>query len=96
MSFVVNDPLKTTLADVVDLLHSEGIRYALVGGLAASLRGRTRATADVDMVIGVDVVRAVALAAKLEGGNFQPLFGDVTEVVERSWIFPQRKRRANV
>jgi hypothetical protein len=96
MDFVVNDPLQTSLADIAELLHREGIGYALVGGLAASLRGQTRATADIDVIIGINVDRAVAFASGLEGTKFRPLFDDVTEVVERSFILPLRHRLSNV
>lgn len=32
--------LQKALADICDLLHERQIRFALVGGIAASLRGR--------------------------------------------------------
>jgi predicted nucleotidyltransferase len=92
----VNDPLQTTLSDVANFLNHEGITYALVGGMAASLRGQPRVTADVDMVIGIDVGRALVLANRLEGTNFRPLFDNVAEVVERSFILPLRHRSTNV
>jgi hypothetical protein len=92
----VNDPLQTTLSDLADFLNREGITYALVGGIAASLRGQPRATADVDMVIGVDIPRALALAIRLEGTNFRPLFDNVSEIVERSFILPLRHRSTNI
>jgi hypothetical protein len=61
----VNDPLQTTLADAVEFLALEGIAYALIGGMAASLRGQTRATADVDLVIDADVSQALSLITRL-------------------------------
>jgi hypothetical protein len=92
----VNEPLRTTLADAVTLLSSRGISYALIGGLAASLRGQPRVTADVDMVIAVDVAAALDLAATLGGSPFMPLFDDVTEVIQRAFILPLRHRATGV
>jgi hypothetical protein len=84
----VNDPLQTTLADAADFLVSEGIAYALIGGMAASLRGQTRTTADVDLVIDTKVSHALVLIKRLDGTMFRPLFDNVGEVVERSFILP--------
>lgn len=92
----MNDPLQTTLADVVDFLRHEGVPHALIGGLAVSLRGQPRVTADVDMVIAADVQRAVSLAGSLEGTNFRPLFDNVAEVVQKSFLLPLRHRSTNV
>jgi hypothetical protein len=94
--FNLNDPLQITLADAVELLKRHQISYALVGGMAASLRGQPRVTADVDMVILADVSQALSLAGTLEASKFQPLFADVAEVVERSFILPLRHRATSV
>ena len=92
----MNEPLGNTLADAATWLAAENIAYALIGGLAVSLRGQPRVTADVDMVIAVDVERALLLVAALEHSNFRPLFADVTDVVQQSFILPLRHRRTNV
>jgi predicted nucleotidyltransferase len=96
MESVLNDPLQTTLADAVRMLESNGIRYALVGGLAASYHGQTRVTADVDMVIAIDVERALALVDGLDATNFQPLVADVAEIVRQAFILPLRHRTTGV
>jgi hypothetical protein len=92
----VNDPLQTTLADAAGFLVSEGIAYALIGGMAASLRGQTRTTADVDLVINIDVRQALVLTTRLERSTFRPLFDNVADVVERSFILPLRHRTTNI
>lgn len=88
----VDEPLNLTLRDAVDFLNSEAIDYALIGGLAASLRGRPRVTADVDFVIAADVDRAMKLVAALGHSRFMPLLEDVEEVVQRSFILPLQHR----
>ena len=57
----VNDRLITTLADATAFLEAEGITYALIGGMAVSLLGQPRFTADVDIVIAADVDRALKI-----------------------------------
>jgi hypothetical protein len=68
----------------------------MIGGLAASLRGEARATADVDLVVGIDVVGALALLAVLDKSPFQPLFAGVEEVVSQAFILPLRHRVTGV
>jgi predicted nucleotidyltransferase len=92
----VNEPLQTTLADAAAWLRSNSVRFALVGGLAASLRGQTRTTAAVDMIIAADAKRALALAESLDTSPFKPLFQDFRRVVETSLILPLRHRSTNI
>jgi predicted nucleotidyltransferase len=92
----VNEPLNKTLVDAADSLNSHGVRYALIGGMAASLRGQLRVTADVDMVIAADVAQGLRLADSLAASPFKPLFDGVAEVVERSFILPLRHRTTGV
>ena len=96
MNFVVEALLYKALADVVSLLEREGIPYALIGGLAASLRGQPRITADIDLVILSDVDRVLKLASDLGATEFRPLFIDPTEVIQRSFILPLRHRTTNI
>lgn len=92
----VNEPLQITLADVVEFLSSNRVAYALIGGLAVSLRGQPRVTMDVDIVVAVEMERALELISSLQSSKFRPLFDDVGEVVARSFILPLRHRTTNV
>jgi hypothetical protein len=92
----VNEPLRITLADAVRFLESQGIGYALIGGLAISVRAMPRATVDVDLVIAADVERALSLVESLPNSDFAPLFDGVEEVVQSAFILPLRHRRTNV
>lgn len=92
----MNEPLRTTLADAVSFLQKEGVPYALIGGLAVSLRGQPRVTVDIDIVIAADLDRALALAGTLEQTNFRPLFDDVTDILQKTFILPLRHRSTNV
>lgn len=96
MNSSMHEPLQQTLVDAVKFLDAERVPYALIGGLAVSLRGQPRMTADVDLVILADVPRSLALARGLEGTDFRPLFDDVAQVVQKSFILPLRHRTTNV
>lgn len=84
----MKETLQVVLLDAVDLLESHGFAHALVGGLAASIRGRTRVTEDVDLVVDCSVDQALELAASLDRTPFAPLFPEFKQVVRRSFILP--------
>ena len=85
-----------TLADAVQVLESRDVRFALIGGLAVSLRGQPRMTVDVDLVILADVDRALQLLGEIGSTPFEPLFTGVEEVVVRSAILPLRHRTTGI
>ena len=92
----MDKPLQATLADAIRFLDHRQIPYALIGGLAASLQGEPRVTADVDAVIGTTVEDALKLLHNLEGSPFEPLFPGVDEVVRQAFILPLRHRKTGV
>ena len=92
----MDTPLQETLRDAVLFLDKHGIAYALIGGLAASLRGQPRVTADVDLVIGVGVEEALSLISNLDKSEFEPLFEGIEEVVQQAFILPLRHRGTRV
>lgn len=47
---VMDSQLQTVLIDICELLQKHGPPFALVGGVAASLRGRLSATEDIDLI----------------------------------------------
>jgi hypothetical protein len=92
----VNDAIRRTIADIAVLLEREAVPFALIGGIAVALRGEPRFTVDVDLVIGVDVDRALALLDSALGSPFLPLFGGVEEIVRSAFILPLRHRDTGV
>jgi hypothetical protein len=96
MSYEMDEPLQRTLVDAAHFLDGERVQYALIGGLAVSLHGQPRVTADVDMVILADVPQSLSLLSRLAKSRFKPLFDGVAEVVEKSFILPLRHRITNV
>lgn len=57
--------------DVVDVLGTAGIDYAVVGALAASVYGKVRTSLDADAVLSVAPREAERLRHLLEGAGFQ-------------------------
>ena len=88
--------LHETLTEVVDLLTENHVPFAVIGGIAASLRGEARFTADVDVVIQADVQRSLRLLDVLESTPFRPLFAGVAEIVETAFLLPMRHRRTGI
>ena len=50
------------LLDVIDVLKSEGIEYAVVGALAAAVYGTIRASADAEALVSVSVNKLASLS----------------------------------
>jgi hypothetical protein len=66
------NPLES-LARIAKLLNEGGTPFALVGGLAVSVRGQVRFTRDVDIAISVDSDREVEqLVHRLGAQGYQP------------------------
>lgn len=53
-------------------------------------------TADIDLVIAVELEVAMSLAKKLPHSKFKPLFEDVVDVIERAFILPLRHRTTDI
>lgn len=92
----VDKPLEITLLDAVHFLDGRQLSYAMIGGLAASLQGQSRLTADVDIVIGTNVEDASSLINELDSSPFTPLFEGVDEIVRSAFILPLRHRATGV
>ena len=83
-----------TLADAVTMLEARGIQSALIGGLAVSLRGQPRMTADVDLVVLATVDDALRLVRELDSTSFAPLFSGVRHRCREATRIPLLALRA--
>jgi hypothetical protein len=92
----VDSEIQRALSDAAAFLIANRVPFAVIGGIAATLRGEPRFTADIDFVIGIDVAGGLRLLAALEGSDFAPLFPDAADVVRTSFILPMRHRRTRV
>jgi len=65
---------ETTLADVARHLRARRVPFALVGGLAVSIRSEVRFTRDVDLAVTVAGDAAMeALVRDLAGDGYRPI-----------------------
>lgn len=53
------------------ILRDLHIRYVVIGGIASSLRGKPRTTADMDVVVGIEKSKAAKLVDRLREAQFQ-------------------------
>jgi predicted nucleotidyltransferase len=82
----MDDYFTTVIAAISRALERSGIEFALVGGLAASLQGRIRATEDVDLIIDADVEATLTFLRAMDPAEFQPWFPEVETVVHNALI----------
>lgn len=92
----MSDSLHRTLNDLTDFMEIQAVPFAVIGGIAAGVRGEPRFTANVEAVIGIDVDRALSMIDALVGSPFRPLFPDVAEVVRTAFILPVRHRETEI
>jgi len=71
------------MADVAELLAKQGVRYAVIGAMAAAVHGVVRASLDADAVVTLQVQEARALRQSLiEAGHEARLrVGDVDDPI---------------
>jgi hypothetical protein len=62
----------TRVETVLGALERAHVRYALVGGLAVVLRGHLRATADIDLLVGLEPDNALAAIGALTALGLRP------------------------
>ena len=74
------------LDDISAQLESHAIQHCLIGGLAASLRGRMRNTEDVGLIILTDVENALNFFQALPHDRFRLLFPEFERVARTSFI----------
>lgn len=72
--------LLTALEALAESLDRPGVRYALIGGLAVSLRGNPRTTNDIDLVVDVPQNGLPGLLADVAGRGFT--LDEMTAVAE--------------
>ncbi|MGD9637310.1 MAG: nucleotidyl transferase AbiEii/AbiGii toxin family protein [Pirellulales bacterium] len=92
----MDEPLQITLTDAVRFLDAQGVPYALIGGLAASLRGRPRATVDVDLVVVMEIDGIAEFLRQLQQTALRPVFDDAETVARQAFLLPLRHARTKV
>ena len=71
------------MVDVAELLSKQGVRYAVIGAMAAAVHGVVRASLDADAVVSLQIQEATALRQSLieDGHEAQLRVGDVDDPI---------------
>jgi len=71
------------MADVAELLAKQGVRYAVIGAMAAAVHGVVRASLDADAVVALQVREARALRQSLVEEGYEAVLrtGDVDDPI---------------
>ena len=93
--------LSETLRRVKQLLESRGIRYAIIGGIAATVRSPVRVTEDVDVVMGCELEDAQSILEDLTSGGpdserFEPAFDGVEDLIRTAFLLPIVDRQSGI
>jgi hypothetical protein len=88
------DRLRAPLAALMEWFRSAGLRAAIIGGVAASLRGKPRLTKDVDaVVLDADADELLETAAAF---GFSPRIDDAVEFARRTRVLLLRYLPGNI
>lgn len=77
-----------SLGRITAILQKHDLQFALIGGLASSIRGRVRATADIDIVIDCDVPTAIEFLGQLDSKFYRPFVEDPEISIRQFYILP--------
>ena len=77
-----------SLDRITTLLKKHNLEFALIGGLASSIRGRVRVTADIDIVVDCDVAKAVEFLEQLDEKLYRPFVEDPQLSIRQFFILP--------
>lgn len=81
------NPLKSALADLLSWFRKEQVEGVVIGGVAASLLGRPRATRDVDAVVWLPEVKWEEFLDTAVDHGFEPRISDALSFARRSRVF---------
>jgi hypothetical protein len=89
-------PLKGPLRDLTRWLGDRRIPYVIVGGVAAGLQGKGRATGDVDAVVLADESRLEAFIQDSEAYGFVPRIPEAAQFARENRIILLRHVEDNI
>ena len=84
----MKNALTQVLAKFSNELEARSLRYALIGGLAASIRGRIRTTEDLDLILLCSLDESLAFVESLEESGFSSLVDDYEEIARSALLIP--------
>lgn len=91
------DPLRTTLAALLDWFRAESIRSMVIGGVAASLLGRPRMTRDVDVLVWIeDPAHWPGFLVSGRAHDFEPRIADAIGFASRARVLLLRHAKTGI
>ena len=84
----MNEQFDDAIVRVANLLKNHNLAFALIGGLASSIRGRLRVTGDIDIVVDCEVSAAVLLLKQMDEKSFQPFVEDAEISIRQFYVLP--------
>ena len=88
--------LKRQLTAMVKFLTALGIDYAIIGGLAVSLYGRPRFTADIDVNIILEKERIGIFLKEGKKRGFHPGHKNIKMLARKTGVIPMRYSNGNI
>ena len=88
--------LELQLKELVKLLSATRINYALLGGIAVSVYGEPRLTADIDVNITLDKEEIENFLKKAKKYGFYPIPSNIRKFIKETGVIPMRFSKGEV
>lgn len=82
--------LELQLKTLVRFLSAQKIKYVILGGIAVSIYGEPRLTADIDVNIIFDKDKLDEFLVEAKKFNFYPLFPNTRKITEKTGVIPMK------
>lgn len=89
-------PLLSALKDLTAWLKSRRVPGMVIGGIAASLLGRPRATRDIDVVVWINLEACKSFLETSEEYGFSPRIKKVLDFVKKNRVLLMRHRPSGI
>lgn len=90
------NPLKVQLKALAEFLSEQEIKYIVLGGIAVSVYGEPRLTADIDVNILLDKKRVGDFLAKAKAYGFYPNSHNLDNFIEKAGVIPMLFKKRDV
>jgi len=80
--------LEFELKVLVKFFKAQKIKYIILGGIAVSIYGEPRMTADIDANVIIDKERINEFLEKAKKFNFHPLFPNAVKIAKKTGVIP--------
>ena len=82
------NPLEVQLSKLIKYLSERKIKYIILGGVAVSIYGEPRLTADIDVNIIFDKKKIREFLERAQKYNFYPAFPDTENIAKETGVIP--------